>query len=96
VEGYFNTSLPAAKHKFTKFSIIRLDGDTYESTWDAISVLYPFLSSGGYVIVDDYISWDGCRKAIDDYRNQNGIHSPIYNVFHAQGEIVAGVYWKKE
>ena len=96
MEGYFNESLPIASKSFTKFSIIRLDGDTYESTWDAITTLYPYLSEGGYVIVDDYTDWEGCRKAIHEYRNQNSINSEIMKVYHAESETVRGVYWKKD
>ena len=56
VEGYFNDSLPALvqAEPDLKFAVVRLDGDTYFSTMDAIQVLYPRLSPGGFIIVDDY------------------------------------------
>lgn len=97
VEGYFNESLPAlvAREPNVKFAVVRLDGDTYFSTMDAISILYPRLEKGGFLIVDDYIGWIGCKNAIDDYRRQNNIKEPLTLVPHMSGEMVLGVYWRK-
>ncbi len=57
VIGYFNETLPTiVKEKpHLQFSVLRLDGDTYFSTMDALRYLYPRLVPGGFVIVDDYI-----------------------------------------
>jgi hypothetical protein len=66
-----------------------LDGDTYESTWDAITQLYPKLSPGGFLIVDDYGSFRDCRSAIEEYRQQNGIGETIQSIDNL------AVYWKK-
>jgi O-methyltransferase len=49
-----------------RISLLRLDGDLYESTSVCINGLYPFLSSGGVCIVDDY-ALVGCRKAVQEY-----------------------------
>jgi O-methyltransferase len=56
--GWFKDTLRTAP--IEKLSLIRLDGDLYESTIDAITALYPKLSIGGYLIVDDYNApgWD--------------------------------------
>lgn len=54
-------------------AILRLDGDMYSSTIEALSNLYPKLSIGGFCIIDDY-ALPGCRKAVDDYIVQQGIH----------------------
>ena len=58
---------------FDRFAVLRLDGDTYESTHQALRVLYPRLSVGGYVIVDDFMDWAGARQATLDYRSEHGI-----------------------
>jgi O-methyltransferase len=69
-------------------AILCLDGDLYESTMDALKNLYQKLSIGGYVIVDDYKSWKGCRTAVDEFRNKNGISDDIVDIDpHA-------VYWR--
>ena len=83
VEGWFNETLPLIKDE--KFSMIRLDGDMYGSTWDALDNLYPSLSTGGYLIVDDWLL-PGANKAVMDYRDKNNITDEIefihdYSVF---------------
>lgn len=84
--GWFADTLPTAP--LGALSVVRLDGDMYSSTMDAIEVLYPKLSPGGFCIVDDY-ALEGCRKAIDDYRSRHGIKEPI--------EMVdwTGAFWRK-
>ena len=71
--------------------LVRLDGDMYESTWDGIVNLYPRLSVGGFVIVDDYGVVPGCREAILDYRSQHNITDPIQFVFGNP----RCVYWRR-
>ncbi len=71
LEGWFKDTLPTAP--IDKLAVLRLDGDMYESTMDALTHLYPKLSPGGFVIVDDYEAFQSCKKAIHDYRDQNGI-----------------------
>jgi len=88
LKGWFKESLPNIAAD--KFSVIRLDGDLYESTMDAIRVLYPKLSVGGYLIVDDYLNIAACKKAVDDYRKECSISEPIQEVDWT------GVYWKRE
>jgi len=53
--------------KPSQISILRLDTDWYESTKIEIEELYPLLSPGGVLIVDDYGHWEGSRKAIDEF-----------------------------
>ena len=53
--------LPAA------ISVLRLDTDWYESTRAELEALYPRLSRGGVLIIDDYGHWGGARKAVDEY-----------------------------
>ena len=61
---------------------MRLDGDYYESTMDALTNLYDKLSIGGYAIIDDYgeDSWTYCQKAVDDYRRDHDVVDPIIQV----------------
>ena len=87
LEGWFKDTLPAAP--IESLAVIRLDGDLYESTIDSISALYPKLSIGGYVIVDDYDAIGACRKAIDDYRHESDITDPLRRI------DPTGVFWKR-
>jgi O-methyltransferase len=78
LKGWFKDTLPKAP--IEKLSLIRLDGDMYDSTTDAITALYPKLSPGGFIIVDDYYSWAGCKTAIDEYRDRYGISEPLVRI----------------
>lgn len=83
VQGWFSETLPLIKNE--KFSIIRLDGDMYGSTWDSLDNLYQSLSVGGYLIVDDWLL-PGAHKAVMDYRDKYNINEKIefindYSVF---------------
>jgi hypothetical protein len=69
--------------------VLRLDGDMYESTMDALTALYDKVSAGGFVIVDDYGCIEGCRRAVYDFRNARGIVDPIVDI---DGW---GVFWRK-
>lgn len=51
-------------------ALLRLDTDWYESTRHELEHLYPRLSSGGILIVDDYGHWQGARQATDEYLAQ--------------------------
>ena len=50
-----------------KISLLRLDTDWYESTKVELNLLFPKLSKGGVLIIDDYNTWSGCKKAVDEY-----------------------------
>jgi hypothetical protein len=68
--GWFRDTLPDAPAR--QLAVMRLDGDLYESTMDALVNLYPRLSPGGFVIVDDY-RIPGCREAVEEFRDQEAI-----------------------
>lgn len=89
--GWFKDTLPVAP--IDKVAVARLDGDLYESTMDAIAALYPKLSVGGYLIVDDYNTprlSSACKQAINDYRAAHGITEPIEEIDWT------GVFWRRE
>ena len=85
--GWFKDTLPTVRDR--TWSVVRLDGDFYESTMDGLVNLYPKLSVGGFLIVDDY-SIDACRQAVEDYREEHGIEEPIKTVDWTC------VYWRRE
>jgi O-methyltransferase len=87
LKGWFRDTLPTAP--INKLAVIRLDGDMYESTIEALIHLYPKLSSGGYVIVDDYGVVPACREAVNDFRASNGITDEMIAIDWS------GVYWQR-
>ncbi len=80
LKGWFKDTLPSAP--IGPLAIMRLDGDYYESTMDALNNLYDKLSIGGYAIIDDYgeDSWTYCRKAVDDFRRARKIEESMIQV----------------
>lgn len=56
-----------------KISLLRLDTDFYRSTKKELEVLYPLLSPGGILIIDDYNHWMGARQATQEYFKKKGI-----------------------
>jgi len=87
LKGWFKDTLPSAP--IERLAVARLDGDMYESTIDALTNLYPKLSPGGYLIVDDYGAVRACRRAVADYRAEYGIDDPIVAIDSS------GVFWQK-
>ncbi len=75
--GWFRDTLPTAP--IERLAVLRLDGDLYESTMEALVALYPKVSAGGFVIVDDY-GLPTCRAAIEDFRLAQGITDPIQRI----------------
>ena len=87
LKGWFKDTLRAAP--IERLAVLRLDGDMYESTMDALTALYDKVSAGGFVIVDDYGCIEGCRRAVHDFRDARGIADKIVDI---DGW---GVYWRK-
>ncbi|QJR11708.1 8-demethyl-8-(2,3-dimethoxy-alpha-L-rhamnosyl)-tetracenomycin-C 4'-O-methyltransferase [Usitatibacter rugosus] len=75
LKGFFEDTIPTAP--VDRLALLRLDGDMYGSTMVVLKNLYPKLSVGGYVIVDDYAVVPACKQAVHDYRAEAGIKEPI-------------------
>jgi O-methyltransferase len=86
LKGWFSDTLPTVP--IERLSILRLDGDMYESTMVALKSLYDKLSVGGYVIVDDYCI-PSCAKAVADFRRDRGIVDDIVDIDGT------GVFWRR-
>ena len=90
IEGFFCNTLPYIDQDL-KLSILRIDCDLYQSTYEVLEYLYPKLSKGGYVVFDDY-KFPRSRQAIFDYRNKHNIKTKCF-----LGKTVDDIlYWKKE
>jgi len=86
VKGWFKDTLRTLS--IGPISVLRLDGDLYESTIVALDALYAKVSAGGFVIVDDYCI-SSCAKAVHDYRERHRIEEIILPIDGT------GVYWQK-
>ena len=80
LKGWFKDTLPLAS--IDRLAILRLDGDYYKSTMDALDALYHKVSIGGFVIVDDFgeESWTYCKKATEEFRSKHNIKDPLIRV----------------
>jgi len=87
LKGWFRDTLPTAP--IDRLAILRLDGDLYESTIQALDSLYDKLSPGGFVIVDDFHNVAACRQAVHDFRNNRGITDPIQTIDWG------GAFWRR-
>lgn len=86
--GWFKDTLPTAPVE--QLSLMRLDGDMYESTIQAIEPLYPKLAPGGFCIIDDFGSHASqAGQAVHDYRAKHGITDEIVQIDEF------GAYWRK-
>jgi len=87
LQGWFKDTLPTAPVE--RLAVARLDGDMYESTMDALESLYPKLSPGGFLIVDDYYDREPCKQAVQDYRTRHGIVEEIVKIDWS------GAFWRR-
>ena len=88
LQGFFSDTLPSAP-ELERVAVFRADGDSYESTVTALEPVYPKLEAGGVCIIDDYYSFEECRRAVDEYRDAHGIRDKIHRIDNMS------VYWVK-
>ena len=72
VKGWFEDTLHETKDRIDGISVLRLDGDWYESTLTCFQELYDLVTPGGVVILDDFYSCFGCKKATIEFLETRG------------------------
>ena len=87
LKGWFKDTLPEAP--IEQLSLLRMDGDLYESTMDAFRCLYDKVSIGGFIIIDDYNALEACKMAVHDFREERLIEDEMIEIDEAS------VYWVK-
>ena len=88
MEGWFEETLHNKRIK--KLSLLRIDGDLYKSTYEALDILYNKVSKGGFIVIDDYgLESGSCKNAVDDFRKINNIKDKIFEIDWT------GIYWQK-
>jgi SAM-dependent methyltransferase len=83
-EGWFKDTL---FNITDTISILRLDGDYYESTMTALDMLYDKVSPGGVIIIDDYYWWKGCKKAVHDFFEKRGLEIELHKTHNDTTEV---------
>lgn len=98
-KGWFKDTLPASQ--VSQIAFLRLDGDLFESTWDAVVALYDRVVPGGIIYVDDYGSFVGCANAIEKFRTMKKIYEPLHYVLEKPRDpdfpeiVFEAVWWVK-
>ena len=87
LKGWFKDTLPTAPTK--AIAVMRLDGDMYELTWQALEALYPKASPGAFIIIDDHGAIEACAAAVADFRAKFAITAPLEQIDWT------GAVWRK-
>jgi hypothetical protein len=87
LKGLFADTLPRLSRN--SFALIRLDGDMYGSTTDALNNLYDCVSPSGFVVIDDYGGLRNCAKAVHDFLDRRGLQVEIQPIDESC------VWWQK-
>ena len=85
--GWFKDTLSRAP--INQLAVLRLDGDMYESTMQGLEALYHKVSLGGFAIIDDYYTNEGCRLAVDDFCEKDDIAPKLIQIDRSS------VFWRK-
>lgn len=79
-KGWFQETIPKSKFKIGDIELLRLDGDLYESTKCCLENLYDSVIPGGYIIIDDYAGWEGCKKATDEFLRMRNVNVDLEKI----------------
>jgi O-methyltransferase len=85
VKGWFEDTFPGVVDEVGPIALLHVDADWYESVKLALNTFYPSLCPGGFVLIDDYTSWAGAKRATDEIRD----------VFAVTAPLVDRHYWRK-
>jgi O-methyltransferase len=88
-KGWFQDTLPEQAAEVGEIAILRLDGDWYSSTKVCLEYLYERVVGGGFVVLDDYGWYEGCKKAVDEFMEREGIRAFLNHIDNS------GRYWIK-
>jgi len=88
-KGFFEKTLSQNKFSIDKISILRVDCDWYSSTKTCLEELYDLVSPNGFIIIDDYGHWQGCKKAVDEFRENRNISNNLFQTNYTE------FWWRK-
>jgi glycosyltransferase involved in cell wall biosynthesis/predicted O-methyltransferase YrrM len=89
VPGLFAKTLPALHTESGAIALLHADGDWYESTLDIFNHLYDRVVAEGFIQIDDYGHWEGCRQAVHEFERQHNGAFPLRRIDYT------GVWFRK-
>ena len=75
VKGWFENTLASAQTG--PIALLHLDADWYESTMTILDAFYDRVHPSGYLVLDDYGHWPGCRRALDEFMSKRDLHPQL-------------------
>jgi hypothetical protein len=84
--GWFQNTFPIHAQEIEKIAILRLDSDWYASTKICLEYFYDKVVNGGFIIIDDYGAYEGCKKAVDEFLDSRNIHKYLINASSTNAE----------
>ncbi len=79
-KGWFQETLPKVAESIDQIAMLRIDADWYASTKICLDYLYNKVVKGGFVIIDDYGAYEGCKKAVDEFMQANKVSAFLCHV----------------
>jgi O-methyltransferase len=73
VKGWFEHTVPSFEPP-SPIALLRLDGDLYESTKVCLESLYEHVAANGLIVIDDYGTWEGCARAVNEFLARTSEH----------------------
>ena len=89
VKGWFDDTFPSAAPEVGDVAVLHADGDWYDSVLLTLRTFYPRVSSGGWIVIDDYGHWVGAQRATDEFRREVGDTTPLQRIDYS------GRCWRK-
>jgi hypothetical protein len=80
VKGWFDQSLPAHRNRIGTIALLRLDCDWYASVRSCLDNLYDQVADGGFIVLDDYYTFEGCAIAIHEFLGERKLSHRIETV----------------
>lgn len=89
IEGWFEETF--VNHPLPeKVALLHCDADWYESVMLVLDTFYDRIPDGGYIILDDFGHWEGCREAFYDFCASKGIRPLLERTGYSQAHWVKG------
>jgi len=89
VRGWFNNTIPSHKKDIGEIALLHLDCDWYESVKLCLEELYDNVINGGFIFIDDYGHWKGCRRAVDEFVEERNLRIELIKIDYT------GAYFQK-
>ncbi len=78
VKGWFQDTFPSAR--IQNIALLHIDADWYASVKLCLEKFYESVQPGGFVVIDDYGHWEGCKRATDEFLNRRAINVELTKV----------------